>query len=155
MKKLKAGEVVFVVPERPSQEVVLDFPPLYDEIAAVFRIHERRDVVFSFGRRLYNPHQVTIPADIVAHEAIHGARQGIGAEVIDWWKRYMEDQPFRLVEEVYAHRAEYQWLIEHCARRRRRRALKQVAARLASPLYGGLVTAAQARKLLKAAIYAA
>ena len=135
------------------QEEIFDFPPLYEEIAAVFRIHERRDIVFSFGPCLYNPHQVEIPTDIVAHEAIHGMRQGSGDDILDWWKRYMEDPTFRLVEEAHAHRVEYRWLLEHGTRRERRRALKRVAAKLASPLYGGLVTSSEARKLLKADSY--
>lgn len=132
------------------QQIVLDFPPLYAEIAAVFRIHERRDVVFSFGPRLYNPHNVYVPDSIIAHEAVHGHRQGESKDDIhDWWKRYMEDVTFRATEEIHAHRAEYSWLCEHGSRRERRRALKAVAAKLASPLYGRMLTVPQARIMLK------
>ena len=132
-----------------TQTVVLAFPPIYSEIAAVFRIHERRDVIFSFGSRIYNPYGVEIPAEIIAHEALHGARQGKGeSQVLDWWKRYMEDPTFRLVEEIHAHRVEYRWLLEHGNRRESRSALPRISAKLAGTLYGRLVTPQQARKLL-------
>lgn len=132
-----------------EQTVIFDFPPLYEEIAAVFRIHQRRDVIFSFGRELFNPYQLAIPPELIAHEAVHGTRQGNGQQVLDWWKRYMEDPTFRFVEETHAHRAEYRYLLEHANRRERRRALKLVAAKLASPLYGRLVTPDKARAVLK------
>lgn len=136
-----------------KQEIIYEFPPIYSEIAAVFRIHERRDVVFSFGPHMYNPYAAHIPDEIVVHEAIHGARQGRGDKVLDWWQRYMEDQAFRLDEEIHAHRAEYRWLLEHGNRQQRRRACKQVSGKLAGPLYGRLTTAKKASRLLKAGTY--
>ena len=159
MRPLEPGEVVIndcldrVGAGPPAQEIVLDFPPIYSEIAAVFRIHECRDVVFSFGPRLYNPYGLTIATEILAHEAIHGVRQRTGDHVLDWWKRYMEEPKFRLAEEAQAHRAEYRWLLAHGARKQRRKALKQVAIKLASPLYGRLVNADKARRILKATAY--
>ena len=136
------------------QEVVCLFPPIYPKLVETFRIHERRDVVFSFGPKLYNPYGTYIPDAIIVHEAIHGARQGKGVnDVNGWWSRYMVDPAFRLVEEIHAHRAECRWLLEHNDRRRRRAAIKQVAAKLAAPLYGSLVTLSEARKLLKAETY--
>ena len=132
-----------------TQEVVHDFPPIYSEIAAVFRIHERRDIIFSFGSCIYNPHGVWIAPEIAVHEAIHGVRQGTGQQVLDWWQRYMESQSFRLTEEIYAHRAEYRWLCENGDRRERRRACKRIANKLASPLYGQMITPGAARKALK------
>ncbi|KKL44563.1 hypothetical protein LCGC14_2364460 [marine sediment metagenome] len=107
--------------------------------------------MFSFGPKLYNPHGVFIPDEILAHEAVHGFRQGeTVADTLEWWRRYMAEPAFRLAEELPAHKAELQWLIDHNSRRDRRRAIKQIAAKLASPLYGSLVTPSQARKLLKA-----
>ena len=137
------------------QEIICEFPPIYPKIAETFNLHGRRDVVFSFGALLYNPHGLFIPNEILKHEAVHGERQGEGVEdVLNWWQRYIEDSLFRFVEEAHAHRAEYRWLAVHAGRRDRRRAVKQVAAKLASPLYGNLVTPAQARKVLEAVTYA-
>jgi len=138
---------------RPAQEVIVDFPPIYSEIEAVFRIHDRRDIVFSFGPVVYNPHNLVIPPELVEHEALHGHRQGTGQRVLDWWKRYMEDITFRFVEEVHAHRAEYRWLMDNGNRQTRRTACKLVAAKLASPLYGNLVSASEAQKVIKVLRY--
>ena len=133
-----------------EQTIVTDFPPIYNEIAAVFRIHERRDVVFSFGSKLYNPYALVLPGQIIAHEAVHGERQGEdGNGILSWWKRYMEDKGFRFVEELHAHRAEYRWLMENGNRKQRRSALKEVAGRLASPMYGRMVDVREAKQLLR------
>ena len=136
------------------QEMLLEFPPIYAEIAAVFRLHEYRDIVFSFGPQLYNPYGISVQGDIIAHEAVHGARQGDNPQdTLDWWQRYMKDPAFRLSEEIYAHRAEYRWLREHGDRHQRRGAGKRVATKLASPLYGKLLSVAMARKILEAPNY--
>jgi len=139
--------------KRQDMTIVVDFPPIYDEIAAVFRIYDRRDVVFAWGDRIYNPYELVIPTEILAHEAVHGGRQGsLEAGIREWWKRYMEDRAFRFAEEVHAHRAEYLWLMQNAPRGRRRSALKLVASKLASPLYGNMATASDARKILRSTL---
>jgi hypothetical protein len=69
--------------------------------------------------------------------------QGIEA----WWTRYLADPEFRLAEEIPAHRAEYKTF---CSRVRdyqaRMRFGRAIAERLGGPLYGGLITPAEARK---------
>lgn len=136
-----------------SQTIVLDHPPIYDELAAVFRIWDRRDVVFSWGDRIYNPYDVYIPPAILAHEAIHGHRQGSREQDIrDWWARYMDGHQFRLAEELHAHRAEYVYLMRNAPRNERRRALKLVSGKLASPLYGRMLRPSDARRMIAAAL---
>ena len=130
---------------------------MYEKIARKFSLHGRRDIIFSWGHGvIYNPHQVLIPPELLAHEAVHGLRQsegrlerGKGDRIIDWWKSYLEDIDFRLKEELAAHRTEYQWLRNHGQRRQRRHANKHVAERLASPLYGSMITPAKARTALR------
>lgn len=132
------------------QKVVWDFPPLYEEIAAAFKLRRDQGIIFSWGGRVFNPDGLSISPPLAAHEAVHGARQGtVEANIVDWWKRYIDDVRFRLEEEIPAHQAEYRWFIEHGNRNQRRIALKQTAARLASPLYGRLVGVSTARDMLK------
>jgi hypothetical protein len=136
-------------------QVVRARPPLFAEIDAVFKI-AGKPVIFAFGDAIYNPHGVAITPEILAHEAVHGRRQREGADGVEgWWRRYLRDPAFRLAEELPAHRAEY---AEFCANNRdgaarngRRLALHHIAARLASPLYGRLVSYDEARRLIKAA----
>ncbi len=134
-----------------TQKIVNDYPPLYDEIAAAFRLKVRDPIIFSWGDRLYDPTRMGIPPELIAHEAVHGERQGRGQQILDWWKQYIEDRAFRLAEELPAHCAEYQHVLAHGNRTERRAALRVTAERLAAPLYGRLITPAEAVKALRAA----
>jgi hypothetical protein len=73
-------------------------------------------------------------------------------EVIAWWERYMRDVKFRYDQELAAHIEEYRRASEIAVNRRQRQyALKDIAHKLASPLYGKMVTPGKAKQLLKAA----
>lgn len=126
---------------------------MFEEIAAAFPIAGRRDVIFSWGDRIYTPGGVQLTPALKAHEAVHGRRQGDTDDAIrGWWRRYLDDPIFRLAEEVVAHRAEYQ---EICGRTKDRnvlaRELHAIAGRLASPLYGLALPYSQARHAIVAA----
>lgn len=131
--------------------IIHENPPLIDEIDRVFHVRGK-PVIFSWGNRIYLPMGGEVPAELMAHELVHCDRQGATEQQItDWWERYLIDPQFRLDEEVPAHWAEYQCLIEGGSRQIRRAALKQTAKRLAAPLYGRIVTPAKAKELILAA----
>lgn len=132
-----------------TQQIVGDYPPLYDDIAAAFGLKPKDTIIFSWGNQIYNPSRVDIPSALIAHEAVHGQRQGSGQQIVDWWKRYIEDGQFRLSEEIPAHRAECWHIQTHGNRYERRSALRITADRLAASLYGRLITPAQAFTVLK------
>lgn len=138
------------------QTVVVDYPPCFERCCEVFgRANvDRKGVIFSWGDRIYNPGNVGIPRELAAHEAVHGLRQlrysmSLEHDLTDeqrteaWWERYLTDPLFRLDEELYAHHAEY------IARKKRHghepRVFNAIAERLAGPLYGNLLTVAQAK----------
>ena len=77
-------------------KIVFDFPPIYDDIRAVFPMADRGGVIFAWGNKIYNPSRVNIPSQLIAHEAVHGRRQG--ADVRGWWRRYLYEKEFRLAE---------------------------------------------------------
>lgn len=125
---------------------------MFSEINAAFNVAGKR-VIFAWGDAIYNPMGVDITPELHAHEGVHWDRQGSAPET--WWKFYIADPQFRLNEELPAHEAEYR---EFCRnnrtgnrRNRRRLYLHQLAARLSSPLYGGLISYVEARKRIKAA----
>ena len=129
-------------------------PPLFAEIAAAFNLAGRRGIIYAWGDCIYAPDGGPFSAELRAHEAVHGQRQGTDVE--GWWRRYIADPTFRRDEEIPAHIAEYQ---EFCRNNRngpvrnsRRLYLHHVASRLASPLYGRLIKYDDARKLLKEAV---
>ncbi len=88
--------------------IIVDYPPLFDEIDAAFRV-KGKAVIYSWCGDIYNPMDIEIPA----------------------------------------HQAELQYLVEHAPNRNARRvALKHVAIRLASPLYGKMISVGAAKKRL-------
>lgn len=130
--------------------IVKDYPPIFDEIDRAFNLNGRR-VIFAWGDTIFNPYDIDVPPCLLAHEAVHGARQG--ADILGWWRRYMDEPAFRFAEEVPAHIAEYQSLVSGAGGNRdaRRRYLTHVAQRLASPLYGSLISVDKAKQQLKLA----
>ena len=133
------------------QRVVFDHPPMFDEINAKFHV-AGKPVIFSWGDLIYNPERITIPPHLMVHEAMHGERQTKHG-VEQWWRDYIDSKAFRLDEEILAHQVEYRALLRANGsnRQARRGYLKQVAKRLSGPLYGGMITSARARKVLREA----
>ena len=125
----------------------IDLPPLWDEIQKRFKLSNKPRVLFAWGNTVYNPSGIEIPQCLWDHEIVHGHRQG--KDVEGWWRRYMDDPVFRLNEEIPAHIAELESLLETGDRNERRRAYKQTAQRLAAGLYGGLISPKKAKALLK------
>lgn len=131
-----------------SIPIVVGYPPLWDELNAAFNIG-KLEVVFAWGDRIYNPQNTRLHPSILCHESVHCERQGGGdaEKLAVWWKRYIEDPLFRLEEEIPAHRAEYHACVNG-DRNQRSRALQFVAGKLASPLYGGLITQREAMQAI-------
>lgn len=123
-------------------------PPLWDLIDETFDV-AGKGVIFAWGDTIFNPWHVPIGPELLAHEAVHGARQGDDIE--GWWRRYCADPAFRLAEEIPAHVAEYRKHIDLAPNRAARRsALSFVASRLADPLYGGLISVGRAKQVIAA-----
>lgn len=131
-------------------QIAIARPPNFEEILAVFPLAEKPGVIFTYGQTIYNPSNAPISAQLKAHEAVHAQRQGEDEEEIRaWWRRYLTEPMFRLEEELLAHRAEYRafrgWTKDRNAVARE---LDTIAKRLSGPLYGGLMSYAQARRMI-------
>lgn len=136
--------------------IVNDWPPLIDEIDKAFKVRRPNPtVIFAWAtpdeNLIYAPGGQSVSFALRAHELVHCDRQRRHpGKTEGWWADYIADPEFRLYEEVRAHHAEYQYMIrENANRLGRRRALSVVAAKLASPLYGSLVSPAVAKKILQ------
>jgi hypothetical protein len=132
--------------------VVYDKPPMYDEIDVAFGV-KGKPVIFAWGDRVYMPGMAGgLSKALDAHETVHGERQlAYPGGVEAWWRRYIADPQFRLDEEIPAHRAELA-VLQRKAKGPSMKAhfLSRIAARLAAPLYGNLITVADAKKVLTA-----
>jgi hypothetical protein len=129
--------------------IVHQRPPMFSEIAAAFPEAYQPGVIFAWGDVIYNPTGGPIEQELIAHEAVHGERQkAMGIE--EWWHRYIAEPQFRVAEEIPAHRAEYR---RYCQLQRdrdaRARALHRMAIRLASDLYGQIITYMAAKRAIK------
>ena len=120
-------------------------PPMFDEIDAAFNVRGKK-VIFAWGGIIYNPQNVPLTPSLIAHERIHGLRQGDDIE--GWWHKYIDDPEFRLAEEIEAHIAEYAHVAAYGNRRDRRHAIQGMSKRLASPMYGKLINQAQAKRII-------
>jgi hypothetical protein len=129
--------------------VLRAFPPNFTHIAKVFPfIRGKQGILYAYGDTLYNPSGVPVTPWIAAHEAIHMARQKAQG-VTDWWGSYLTNPTFRLDEEVLAHRAEWAtFKLTKYSDNQKARYLTQMAERLSSPLYGGLVLEHEAMALI-------
>lgn len=129
-------------------KIIQELPPNYGVIKRAFRLGPCPRVIFAYGHTIYNPAGIRVGDELVAHEAVHGTRQG--DDIDGWWDRYIRSPSFRLEGEIPAHIAEYQALIKGAPNRNARRGiLKQTAKRLASPLYGRVITVAGAKRILR------
>lgn len=132
-------------------EIIKDLPPNFDDIARVFPAARGPGVIFSFGPKLYVPSGKELSEMLMAHETVHSMRQGEQEEtILAWWDQYLKDPQFRFVEELLAHKVEYQTYVQmKFPRNERRRAQKMIAKRLSSNLYGGIVSYKKALELIK------
>lgn len=131
-------------------EILHEYPPNYDEIVKAFPQCRRSGIIFAYHPNIYVPDGFELSNPLKVHEAVHCIRQErIGVE--KWWQLYIDDEKFRYHEELLAHRAEYRAMVKENGNNRkiRRTALKVVAQRLSSPLYGKPASWKEAAKEIK------
>lgn len=129
-------------------EVVDARPPNFEKIVAVFPGAADPGVIFAYGGKIYAPGRTKVTRELEAHERVH--LEGQGSEPDAWWEKYLRDEAFRADEEFRAHRAEY---VVYCKRHidpvKRAQVLRTIAAKLAAPLYGSMMTREQAELGIK------
>jgi len=131
-------------------EVSYDYPPIY------WKVHEKwgvrwgdGKVVMVYGNTIHQSFGEAMDEDLLVHEIVHikqhAAYPGGPAA---WWERYLDDQDFRLSQEIEAYRKQYEWSKEHLNSKTRKDILNHCAATLSSHLYGNMVTYEEAKKLI-------
>lgn len=134
-----------------KQVIIVERPPVYERCVKAFGADAivGQPILWSWGARIYNPMDVDIPPELLAHEAAHGAQQGLEeAEIERWWDKYLSDLKFRLEEEVLGHRAEWFNYVRRRPGKDCSQVLNRIAERLASPLYGSMLSVARARRII-------
>jgi hypothetical protein len=132
-------------------KIVREYPPIIDKIDAKFNVRGK-EIIYAWGDTIYNPMNVLLPEFLIAHEEVHGKRQGLDIE--GWWDRYMEDIEFRYQEELHSHAREFRVRSTGVKDRNEiNRLLHWSAARLAAPLYGNLTSINKAAQDIKKIYY--
>lgn len=127
-----------------------EYPPNIDAIVEHFPDAKVKDVVFAYAPHIYAPRlSVTgrLPTQLFYHEMVHIRQQGDDPE--GWWNNYFTSIEFRLEQEFEAHLTEYMVLMGDAANRHDRRAVEtHVAKKLASRLYGSMISVKRAKEAL-------
>lgn len=129
--------------------ILVEYPPLYETITRAFPAAKGAGVIFAWGDIIYNPSDILVSRELIAHEEIHSAQQANYETIMLWWHLYLETATFRYAQELPAHQAEYRaYCNRHPNSRKRAEYLNEVSAKLASPLYGSLMTVDAARRAI-------
>lgn len=119
--------------------------PFYEECRAKFGVDIDKGVVFTYGDTIHA--RCNISQDLYEHEYTHSMQQlKMGKDL--WWKVYLENDEFRLKQEVEAYRAQYKFA-KGGNREYNFRFLHRIAMDLSGPTYGGVVTYQEALNLIK------
>lgn len=131
--------------------IVHDWPPNIAAVRKAFPgIIGRSDVIFAYAPYIFVPEKGPLHPALVAHELVHLDHQSrLAGGPEEWWRLYIEDAEFRLMEEMRAHYAEYKWHVSaDPSRKSRRKHLAMIAGRLSSGLYGNMVSLDLAKRIL-------
>lgn len=127
-------------------------PPMWDKVQEMFDIGG--GTLFSYGDVVYNPGKVYIPEDLIVHEQTHLEQQELNRESAKvWWERYLSDAEFRVQQEVEAYGEQFKFLcrtMKHGKdRNQQARWLNILAAQLAGPLYGKMISRQDALRRIR------
>lgn len=124
-------------------KIIIEYPPNIAQIREHFDLNNRGEVYFTYGDTIYNPGGKPLDADFIYHEEIHIQQQKAIGGPEAWWKRYIEDIPFRYQQEVEAYGKQVR-MIRKINVKRAHKELTNFAASLSSPLYGIEITQTEA-----------
>ncbi len=132
-------------------KIIIAKPPIWDEANKLFRLKELGlGVIFTYGDTIYNPFNIPVTRDLVAHEEKHAEQQQHDETCAGlWWKRYVEDPAFRIEQEAQAYRAQFKCICKTVKdRNNRARNLHMLASQLSGPIYGNSVTHTAALQMI-------
>lgn len=127
-------------------EISHEIPPVYELLNKKFGVKWDDKIIIAYGGKIHCK-DTPAPQKII-HEKVHlDEQKKIGNEL--WWKAYLEDDNFRLQEELKAYRIESNFLKKYIKNREVRfHAINEIADSLSSPVYGSIITKKEALSYL-------
>lgn len=124
-------------------------PELYKILKERFNVDWDKGICIVIGDICHSKNDL-LP-DLFEHELTHSNQQKVvGIEM--WWRLYIENDDFRLRQEVEAYRNQIKWMKKHTevmSRDIRRQRIDSCAKQLSGPMYGNIVTYKKAKELLQ------
>lgn len=122
-----------------------EIPDIFYALKNKFGI-EWSNVIISYYPKIYSKNSFNEIKMI--HELTH-LKQQEDYGVKEWWARYLQDDTFRLEQELEAYRNETIFILENVTDRNESYKLRSTICHdLSSPMYGNLISLEEARKLL-------
>ena len=119
-------------------------PPFIDFIKKSFKVND--DTVYTYGDTIYYKGG-ELSDSLISHEITHVLQQTkMGKD--EWWEKYLEDEKFRLDQEVEAYRNQYK-AGELSGVKGLNLLLDKISKDLSSGLYGYIISYEEAKKLIK------
>jgi hypothetical protein len=130
-------------------KIVRELPPNYEEICKTLSPSDK--TVFAYGDTLYAPgikDDTEIQDHLMIHEETHQRQQGDDVE--GWWIKYIADPEFRLSQELEAYGNQYAFVSKKdMLAIHRKNFLERIAADLASPMYGNILSLQEAESKIR------
>lgn len=114
-----------------------EYPPNIKEIEKVFDIKDRKDLVFTYGDKLYNPYKIKLVPHLIIHETVHSEQQ---KDPKEWWDKYLKDPDFRLEQELEAYAKQYAYAKPQLNAKGQELFLEKISFDLSSEVYGNIVS---------------
>lgn len=128
-------------------KIINEIPPIFKDLVEA-GMQPTQHTLYTYGDAIYNPSGQDIPEDIMVHEEVHMKQQGDNPDY--WWSRFIDDQYFRVEQEVEAYAVQYRFMCNKFKdRNKRSQILMHYAKVLSSPIYGGVVGTMAAYQMIK------
>lgn len=125
-----------------------ELPPNYEEIVKTLSPSDK--AVFTYGDTLYIPQDIDmsrVEDHLLVHEEVHGKQQ---QDPVAWWNRYLADADFRMDQELEAYATQYAFVCKkNIMAKQKKSFLERIAADLASPMYGSVLTQPEAESKIR------
>lgn len=123
-------------------------PDIYKRLNQAFGVEWDKGLIIAHNGVIHTSAS-SLPGYKIAHEETHLAQQA-GANLEEWWEKYIADKEFRLRMETEAYQAESKWIEKNIRDRNVKYTLRhRIAVDLSSTIYGCIITYSDALKLIK------
>lgn len=126
-------------------------PKIYDTLHEKFGIDWEDGFAIAYGDTVYSKNDLR--PDLKVHEQVHLDQQNVpGMSPELWWKRYIDEDSFRLGQETEAYQAQVEFFRKNTqlmSRNSRRAWISRLAEELSGSTYGFIIDYKKALELIK------